>query len=105
MKLGWKFSAVLAGLWVVAALVQFVSWIGGSSSGLAISVAGVCASAGWACSAIYERRLKQQAIPAPLTDEQVLDLLPVMQSGWSQKDYGMWVARATERAHAIRSDR
>lgn len=36
-----------------------------------------------------------------LTDEQIYDLLPIWQNGWSQNDYCLWLARAVERAHGI----
>jgi len=42
------------------------------------------------------------ALPrAPLTDVQIFDLLPNLQSGWTLTAYGLWVARAIERAHGI----
>lgn len=37
----------------------------------------------------------------PLTDVQIFDLLPNLQSGWTLTTYGLWVARAIERAHGI----
>lgn len=37
----------------------------------------------------------------PLTDEQILELLPDVQHGWTTATYGKWVARAIERAHGI----
>lgn len=39
----------------------------------------------------------------PLNDGEVADLLPVMQDGWTTADYGMWIARAVERAHGIKT--
>ena len=37
----------------------------------------------------------------PLSRDDVLGLLPIVQDGWSATDYGEWVARAVERAHGI----
>ena len=37
----------------------------------------------------------------PLTPAAILDLLPIRQNGWSDVEYGTWVARAVERAHGI----
>ena len=39
----------------------------------------------------------------PLSGEEVADLLPIMQDGWTLAEYGMWVARAIERAHGIKT--
>ena len=39
----------------------------------------------------------------PLSDAEVADMLPVMQDGWTLADHGMWVARAVERAHGIKT--
>lgn len=41
--------------------------------------------------------------PSPLTEAAVKDLLPIMQDGWTLAEYGMWVARAVERAHGIKT--
>ena len=41
----------------------------------------------------------------PLTDDEIRDLLPIRQDGWSDEDYGLWLARAVERAHGIGVDR
>ncbi len=38
---------------------------------------------------------------APLTDQQIVDLVPNAQSGWSRGQYCQWMARAVERAHGI----
>jgi len=37
----------------------------------------------------------------PLTEQQILELLPDAQHGWTTATYGKWVARAIERAHGI----
>ncbi len=52
---------------------------------------------------LIEATAKPRAIagPAPLTDSQVFDLLPDLQNGWTLITYGLWVARAIERAHGI----
>lgn len=49
-----------------------------------------------------ERGLERSPSPVALSVEQIKSLLPVTQSGWSQEDYGIWIARAVERAHGIR---
>lgn len=38
----------------------------------------------------------------PLTEREILDLLPDAQNGWTTAIYGKWVARAVERAHGIK---
>ena len=38
----------------------------------------------------------------PLTEREILDLLPDAQHGWTTAFYGKWVARAVERAHGIK---
>lgn len=40
----------------------------------------------------------------PLTESQILELLPDTQHGWTTATYGKWVARAVERAHGINND-
>jgi hypothetical protein len=42
-----------------------------------------------------------QPTRAPLTDQQVMDLVPNEQAGWSRGQYCQWMARAVERAHGI----
>ena len=37
----------------------------------------------------------------PLSAAEVAMLLPIFQDGWTLADYGIWVARAVERAHGI----
>ena len=37
----------------------------------------------------------------PLSEQQILELLPDAQHGWTTATYGKWVARAIERAHGI----
>jgi hypothetical protein len=37
----------------------------------------------------------------PLTRDEILDLMPIIQSGWAISDYAEWLARAVERAHGI----
>jgi len=39
---------------------------------------------------------------SPLTDNQILEILPDAQHGWTTATYGKWVARAVERLHGIR---
>jgi len=41
----------------------------------------------------------------PLTDAQLLDLIPIIQSAWSISDMCLWYARAIERAHGIGSEK
>lgn len=38
----------------------------------------------------------------PLSEAEIADLLPTFQDGWTLSDYGVWVARAVERAHGIK---
>ena len=38
----------------------------------------------------------------PLTEREILDLLPDAQHGWTTAIYGKWVARAVERAHGVK---
>ena len=42
-------------------------------------------------------------LKTPLTDAEVADLLPAFQDGWTLATYGLWVARAVERAHGIKT--
>jgi hypothetical protein len=57
---------------------------------------------------IEHERALYAAPPAPqrkpLTESQILDLLPDAQHGWTTATYGKWVARAVERAHGINND-
>ncbi len=39
---------------------------------------------------------------SPLTENQILEILPDAQHGWTTATYGKWVARAVERLHGIR---
>ncbi len=57
---------------------------------------------GWAADEIERlcSRVSNKGV-RPLSRDDVLDLLPVVQDGWSATDYGEWVARAIERAHGI----
>lgn len=40
----------------------------------------------------------------PLTEKEIVDLLPDAQHGWTTAIYGKWVARAVERAHGIKGE-
>lgn len=57
-------------------------------------------SDGWKTAPLYA------APPArkPLTESQILELLPDAQHGWTTATYGKWVARAIERAHGVGGD-
>lgn len=48
-----------------------------------------------------ERHQKSKEKLTPIDDQEIFELLPIVQSGWSMSDYGRWVARAVERAHGI----
>lgn len=44
---------------------------------------------------------EQMAERKPLTDEEIDDLIPNYQQGWTRVDHERWIARAVERAHGI----
>jgi hypothetical protein len=60
-----------------------------------------------AAAAAWQERARRAhdasvALPrAPLTDQQIVDLVPDDQAGWSRGQYCQWMARAVERAHGI----
>jgi len=60
---------------------------------------GMCESSG--CG---HQRVPVYLRSEPLTESQILELLPDAQHGWTTATYGKWVARAVERAHGINND-
>jgi hypothetical protein len=53
------------------------------------------------CQAKHTPLYTAPALRKPLGEQEVLDLLPEVQAGWTATTYGIWVARAIERAHGI----
>ncbi len=48
-----------------------------------------------------ERHEKSKKGLVPMADNEIYDLLPIYQDGWTMQNYGTWIARAVERAHGI----
>lgn len=55
---------------------------------------------GFICKPLYTA----PPVRKPLTESQILELLPDAQHGWTTATYGKWVARAIERAHGVGGD-
>ncbi|MFZ2172389.1 MAG: hypothetical protein WAW61_22475 [Methylococcaceae bacterium] len=37
----------------------------------------------------------------PLSNDEILELIPLIQNGWSKNDFSIWLAREVERHHGI----
>lgn len=73
---------------------------GGSFAGVSIEYSRVKLSIGKNWQPLYTAPPQRK----PLTELEILDLLPDAQHGWTTAFYGKWVARAVERAHGIKEN-